>query len=323
MATMPIPLPTNGFGLMRKVVPDERAFPVLATAIRQGATVWSIATHYGTPDENSLHLMKRYFSARPEDAPKVTLCLRAGVVSIDKMDCSPANMRRSLEVALDILGGTKSIDLYGPGRVDPNVAIEHTVREVARLVAQGLVKGIVLSEVSAATIRRAAAVHSIAAVETEVSLWAREVFDNGVASTCKELGIPILAYSPLGRGMLAGNFANLDDVANGEFHSMYPRFQAGQFEQNLELVRAVQKLATQKGCTSAQLALAWLRYKGGETGMPAIIPVPGARSQERVEENYGPIVLSPAEMDRIQAVLDEFPVAGERYPEAAARFLEY
>jgi len=322
------PVPVNGFGLMRyslpgNVVPDARAFPVLKSALSHGANLWAGANYYGTREENSLHLMNRYFTANPSDASKITLCIKGGVVDHATMDCSPENMRRSLENANRILYGKKTVDFFGPARVDPKVPIQNTVKELAELVKEGKIGGILLSEVSAETIRRAAKVHQISLVEAEVSLWARDIFQNGVAETCKELGIVVLAHSPLGRGMLAGNFGNLEDVAKGEYHDMFPRFQGENFEQNLKLVKAVQKLAVKKGCTSAQLALGWLKCISGKGNMPIIIPLAGARSEERVKENCEDVSLTAKEMKEIDDVLDSFPVAGGRYPGAAAKLLEY
>lgn len=267
--------------------------------------------------------MNRYLTANPFDASKIILCIKSGVVNQITMDCSPKNMRMMLEKATFILGGKKTIDIFGPARVDPKVPIEETVKELAELVKEGKTGGILLSEVSAESIRSASKVHPISVVEAEVSLWARDVFQNGVAETCKELGIVLLAHSPLGRGMLAGNFGNLEDVANGEFHNMFPRFQGEDFEQNLKLVKAVQGLGVKKGCTAAQLALEWLRCMSSKDNMPIIIPLAGARAEERVKENCENISLTAEEMKEIENVLASFPVAGVRYPDAAAQLLEY
>ena len=314
----------SGYSIPGNVVSDARAFPVLKSAISHGASLWAGATFYGTPEENSLHLANRYFAAHPSDALKITLCVKTGAINMTTMDCSPGYMRRSLENATRILDGKKTVDLFGPARVDPNVPIEDTVRAVAELVKEGKVGGILLSEVSADTIRRAAKVHAISAVEAEVSLWARDIFENGVAETCRELGIVVLAHSPLGKGMLAGNFEDLEALTKkDEFHTMFPRFQGDNFEQNLKLVKAIQKFAIQKRCTAAQLALAWLRSKSGSRDMPVIIPLTGARSEARVEDNCKDVGFTDEETKEIERILEDFPVAGARYPAVHARFLEY
>lgn len=239
------------------------------------------------------------------------------------MDCSPEGMRRSVDNCNRILDGKKKIDFFGPARVNPNTPIESTVGALAELVREGKIGGILLSESSAATIKRADKIHHISFVEAEVSLWATDILHNGVAETCKELDIVVLAHTPLGRGMLAGNFNNHADVANGEFHSMFPRFQGENFEQNLKLVRELRKLAQKKGCTNAQFALAWLRSVSGKAGMPVIIPLAGARSEARVKENCEDVTLTDSEAKEIDDILGSFPVAGARYPAVAATLLEY
>jgi len=312
-----------GYSIPTKVVPDDLAFPVLRAALKSGANIWSGADFYGTPEENSLHLLSRYFSAYPSDAEKVILCIKSGMVDRTSMDCSAENMRRSLDRANHILKGKKFIDLFGTARVDPAVPIEKTIQGLAELVAEGKCGGILLSEVSADTIKRASKIHSISAVEAEASLWSTDIFHNDVAQTCKELSIVVLAHSPLGRGMLAGNFKTLDDVANGEFHSMFPRFQGENFEQNLKLVDGIEKLAHSKGCTSAQFALAWLRYQSCKDDMPYIVPLAGARSVQRIIENCDEIVLTEKEALEVDLILENCPVAGDRYFSAAQKLLQY
>jgi pyridoxine 4-dehydrogenase len=249
--------------------------------------------------------------------------MKGGVVDISSMDCSPEGMRRSVDNCNRILDGKKKMDFFGPARVDPNIPIEKTVEALGELVRKGDIGGILLSEVSSATIRRADKIHHIAMIESELSLWATDILHNGVAETCKELGVIVLAHTPLGRGMLAGNFESHEDVANGEFHSMFPRFQGENFEQNLKLVKELHNLARRKGCTNAQFSLAWLRSLSGKNGMPVIIPLAGARSEARVKENCEDVVLGDDEAKEIDAILKSFPVAGERYPAAAAGLLEY
>ena len=204
------------------------------------------------------------------------------------------------------------IDLYYQHRVDPKVPIEDTVGAMARLVDAGKVRHLGLSEASAATLRRAAAVHPIAALQSEYSLWTRDV-ENDVLPTARELGIGFVAYSPLGRGFLTGAIQNIDQLAKDDWRRLNPRFQAENFDQNQRLVGAVAEIATEKRCTPAQLALAWLLHQG-----PDIVPIPGTRKVERLDENAAAahVELSSAELDRIDQALSANIAAGARYPTA-------
>ncbi|KAL3464620.1 NADP-dependent oxidoreductase domain-containing protein [Aspergillus heterothallicus] len=320
----------TGLGLMRltlpgSVVPDETAFPVLRASLECGVNVWNAADFYGTPDNNSLHLLHRYFTTYPEDAEKVVLSVKSGIADMRTltMDSSPDAVRRSVDRANAILAGTKKIDLFGPARVDPKVPIEETVAALAELVAQGKIGGIQLSEVRAETIRRASAITKIDMVEAEISLWATDVFENGVATTCGELGIVLEAHTPLGAGMLTGKIKSLDDMAPNDHHRRFPRFQPENFSQNMRLVEKIEELSRDKGCTPAQLALGWLRERSGKDQCAVIIPLPGARAVERVKENCTEIDLTAQDMEEIDSILRRFPVAGSRYPGNAAGLTEY
>ena len=311
----------SGFTLPGSVIPDEKAFSVLKAALDAGVNVFNAADFYGTPDNNSLHLLHRYFSRYPEDAEKVVLSVKSGIVDMRslKMDSSPAAVRQSVDRANAILGGAKTIDLFGPGRVDPNTPIEDTVATLKELVAEGKIRGIQLSEVSAETIKRANAVARVDMVEAEISLWATDVFDNGVAQACADLDIVMEAHTPLGAGMLTGKIKSLDDMAPNDYHRHFPRFQPENFGANLQLVDKVGELAKKKDCTSAQLALAWIRTRGGKMKSPTIIPLPGASSPERVHENSTEVPLSGEDFREIDSLLKSCPVAGGRYPAAAAK----
>ncbi|TVY88910.1 putative aldo-keto reductase, partial [Lachnellula willkommii] len=176
--------------------------------------------------------------------------------------------------------------------------------------------GIGLSETGAATIRRAASVHPIVAVEVEFSLFSLDIQTNGVASTCAELGIPIVAYSPLGRGFLTGQIQSFSDVT--EAHKMGPRFREENFHQNLELVNAIKKVAEKKGCTPAQLAIGWVKAYSGTKGHPLIIPLPGATTVSRVQENAKDVHVTVEDLKEIDGILAEIPVQGPRVPEFIA-----
>lgn len=228
-----------------------------------------------------------------------------------------AGLTRSIEECLKVLDGTKKIDIFECGRVDPKVPIEETVGYLAEFVKAGKIGGIGLSEVAASTIRRAASVHPIAAVEVEFSLFSTDIQTNGVAATCAELGIPIVAYSPLGRGFLTGQIKSFEHVT--EFQKMGPRFQEENFHKNLELVETIKKVAEKKGCTSTQLAIGWVRAHSGTKGHPLIIPLPGATTVSRVQENMKDVQLTAEEMKEIGGILATMPVQGPRVP----KFLEH
>lgn len=206
--------------------------------------------------------------------------------------------------------GIDCIDLYYQHRVDRTVPIEDTVGAMARLVEAGKVKYLGLSEASAPTIRRAAAVHPIAALQSEYSLWTRDM-ETEILPTCRELGIGFVAYSPLGRGFLTGTIANADTLADNDWRRQNPRFQGDNATSNSTLVEAVAAIAQARGCTPAQLALAWLLGQGDD-----IVPIPGTRRITRLDENAGAaaIVLTADEIASIDAVLASHDVAGTRYP---------
>ncbi|KAI0435994.1 putative aldo/keto reductase [Xylaria telfairii] len=320
----------NGLGLMRLTarganIPDEDAFALLKAAISAGVTCWNGADFYGTPADNSLHLLSRYFAAYPEDADKVVICIKTGVVDMRtfSMDCSPQAIRNFAANANSILGGKKKIDIFGIARVDPKVPVEDTIKTLAELVSEGTIGGIQLSEVGPETIRRAASVAKIDMVEAEVSLWAPEIFDNGVAATCSALNIPIVAHTPLGAGMLTGKFRSPDDLEPNDHHRFFPRFQPENFGKNLELVDALNKLAELKECTPAQLALSWIKLQSTKTGVPPLIPVFGARTPARIAENTKDIDITDEDSKEIKRVLASFPVVGTRYPAQAMSLVEY
>lgn len=221
----------------------------------------------------------------------------------------PDYVKAACEASLQRLG-VDHIDLYYQHRVDRSVPIEDTVGAMADLVRAGKVRHLGLSEAAPATIRRAAAVHPIAALQTEYSLWSRDV-EAQLLPLCSELGIGFVAYSPLGRGFLTGAIRNVDTLAAGDWRRANPRFQADNLAHNLALVDGLTRLAGARGCTAAQLALAWLLGRG-----PQVVPIPGTRSLARLNENAAAvtIVLSAHELADIDTLLAAQPVAGERYP---------
>ncbi|AJY76663.1 aldo/keto reductase [Paenibacillus beijingensis] len=226
----------------------------------------------------------------------------------------PEYVRSACEASLKRLG-VDYIDLYYQHRVDPNVPIEETVGAMAELVSEGKVRYLGLSEAAPATIRRAHAVHPITALQTEYSLWSRDVEDE-ILPVCRELGIGFVPYSPLGRGFLTGQFRTIDDLAEDDFRRFSPRFQGDNFQKNLDLVIRIEEIAAEKDCTPSQLALAWLLAQGDD-----IVSIPGTKRRIYLEENVGAlgISLSEADLARIEEAAPQGAAAGSRYHEAGMK----
>jgi aryl-alcohol dehydrogenase-like predicted oxidoreductase len=222
----------------------------------------------------------------------------------------PDYVRSACEGSLRRLG-IDTIDLYYQHRVDRTTPIEETVGAMADLVRQGKVRHIGLSEAGPQTLRRAAKVHPIAALQTEYSLWSRDPEDE-ILSTCRELGVGFVAYSPLGRGFLTGQFKRFEDLAQDDYRRHAPRFQGENFQRNLDLVRRIEQIAAERRATAAQLALAWVLAQGKD-----IAPIPGTKRRKYLEENVGALAihLTPDDLRRIDEVAPRDVAAGGRYPE--------
>ena len=222
----------------------------------------------------------------------------------------PEYVRSSCDASLRRLG-VDSIDLYYQHRVDPKTPIEETVGAMAELVKAGKIRHIGLSEASAQTLRRAAKVHKITALQTEYSLWTRDP-ESEILPTCRELGIGFVAYSPLGRGFLTGQFKRFDDLPADDYRRISPRFQGENFQKNLELVKRVEQIAAEKHCTPSQLALAWVLAQGDD-----IVPIPGTKRRKYLEDNAGAVEvqLTSEDLHRIAEVFPSGAASGERYPE--------
>ncbi|WP_276495968.1 aldo/keto reductase [Pontibacter litorisediminis] len=222
----------------------------------------------------------------------------------------PEYVRQACEASLKRLG-VDHIDLYYQHRVDKNTPIEDTVGAMAELVKEGKVRYLGLSEAGVETIKRAHKVHPITALQTEYSLWSRDVEDN-ILPACRELGIGFVPYSPLGRGFLTGQIKTFDDLAEDDYRRQSPRFQGENFQKNLDLVQKIEELAGQKGCTPSQLALAWLLAQGED-----LVPIPGTKRRKYLEENVGAldVALTPDELRQIEAVAPKGVAAGGRYRE--------
>jgi aryl-alcohol dehydrogenase-like predicted oxidoreductase len=284
---------------------------VLNHALDVGVNFLDTADMYG-PHRNE-ELLGEVLKARRREVVLATKFgnVRAPNGEFLRIDGTPEYVRSACDASLKRLG-VEQIDLYYQHRVDPNVPIEETVGAMAQLVEAGKVRFLGLSEASAQTIRRAASVHPITALQSEYSLWTRDMEDE-VLPACRDLGIGFVAYSPLGRGFLTGAIQKPDQLAANDWRRQNPRFKAENFDQNQRLVQAVTDLAQERGCTSAQLALAWLLHRGED-----IVPIPGTRRISRLDENVGAIQirLSDEELERIDQVLSTNTVIGTRYPEA-------
>ncbi|OAX83439.1 hypothetical protein ACJ72_02202 [Emergomyces africanus] len=311
----------TGYGLMgftwcTEPTPEPQYTEAMNEAISLGANYWNGGEIYGTPEYNSLHMLHNYFAKHPENADKVFLSMKGALGrGVLIPDGSEENIRRSVDECLRVLDGVKEIDLFQCARLDPKYPVEEIIGHLAKLMKEGKFKSIGLSEVDAETIRRAHKVHPIAAVEVELSLWCPDILENGVAAACKELGIPMVAYSPLGRGALTGRITKPSDIPAGDIRNYLPRFQEAALAANKKFVGKIESFAQRKGITPAQTALNWIRTLSNDSNMPTIIPIPSAKSKERVAENLQTLPLfSAEEMKEIDEMVKESNIVGARYP---------
>jgi aryl-alcohol dehydrogenase-like predicted oxidoreductase len=289
---------------------EQEAIATIHRALELGVNLLDTADMYG-PFTNE-QLVGKAIKAHRD---KVVLATKFGNVRTEDggwkgISGKPEYVHQACEASLKRLG-VEVIDLYYQHRVDPTVPIEDTVGAMAELVQQGKARYLGLSEAAPATIRRAQAVHPITALQTEYSLWSREPEDE-ILSTVRELGIGFVAYSPLGRGFLSGAITSPDDLPADDYRRNSPRFQGENFYKNLQLVEQVKTIATEKGVTSSQLALAWLLAQGED-----IVPIPGTKRRTYLEENIAAteITLTSEELNRLEAAAPKNVAAGERYPD--------
>jgi len=297
---------------------DAESIATLHRAIGLGCTFLDTADMYG-PFTNE-ELVGRAIEGRRD---QVVLATKFGIVRdaanplVRNFNGRPDYVRRCCEASLTRLG-VEVIDLYYQHRVDPDTPIEDTVGAMAELVREGKVRHLGLSEAGPQTLRRAAAVHPIAALQTEYSLWSRDPED-GLLAVCRELGIGFVAYSPLGRGFLAGQITRFEDLAPDDYRRFQPRYQGENFDRNLALVTRIRAMAASRGCTPSQLALAWVLAQGAD-----IVPIPGTKRRSYLEENVAAadIVLSPADLAEIERLSPKGAAAGTRYPESMMQFVD-
>jgi aryl-alcohol dehydrogenase-like predicted oxidoreductase len=291
---------------------DRESLRTLDRALELGVDFWDTSDAYG-PFTNE-ELLGRFLKGRRN---RVVLATKFGIVRDPKdptkrgLDSRPEYVRSACEASLKRLG-IETIDLYYQHRVDPATPIEETVGAMKQLVEEGKVRFLGLSEAGADTMRRACAVHPIAALQSEYSLWTRDPEDRTLA-VCRQLGIGFVAYSPLGRGFLTGEIKRFEDLAPDDFRRMSPRFQGDNFKKNLELVERIQQLAAKKETTPAVLALAWVLAQGDD-----IVPIPGTKRQRYLEQNAraADLTLTREELAAIDAVAPKGIAAGERYAPA-------
>ena len=296
---------------------DAESIATIHRALDLGCTFLDTSDIYG-PFTNE-ELVGRAIAGRRD---RVFLATKFGIVRDpnDKMvraiDGKPDYVKHACDASLKRLG-VDVIDLYYQHRVDPATPIEDTVGAMADLVRAGKVRHLGLSEAGSETLRRASKVHPIAAVQSEYSLWSRDVEDD-VLATCRELGIALVAYSPLGRGFLTGEIRSFDDFPADDYRRMSPRFQGENFAKNLQLVARIEQMATSKGCTPSQLALAWVLSRGDD-----VIPIPGTKRRTYLEQNVAAldVVLDSADLDLIEEIAPRGVAAGERYPAAMMAFV--
>src|SRR5436309_8177816 len=288
---------------------EEESLRVLRRYVEFGGNFLDTAEVYG-PYKNE-ELLGRFLREVPRESVVVAtkFGFRFDSNGIRSVDSTPGNVLRACDASLRRLG-IETIDLYYQHRVDPNVPIEETVGAMAELVSAGKVRTIGLSEAGPQTLRRAAKIHPIAALQSEYSLWTRDVVTNGVLATCRELGITFVPYSPLGRGFLTGDIQKLEDPDASDWRRTNPRLAANELPENLKLIATVKELASEKGVTPAQFALAWVLAQGKD-----LIPIPGTKRVRYLEENMGAlgVKLTERDLSEIAARCAQIPVIGERY----------
>jgi len=291
---------------------DEESIQVIHRAFESGISFFDTADMYG-PYTNEILVGKAIKDFRN----KITLATKFGIIrdvndpTKRGVNGKPEYVRSSCEGSLKRLG-VEFIDLYYLHRKDPATPIEETVGAMAQLVKEGKIKDIGLSEVNTDTLRKAYAVHPVTALQSEYSLWTRDPED-GILQTCKELGIAFVAYSPLGRGFLTGEIKKFEDFEEDDYRRHSPRFQGENFDKNLQLIKKIEEMAKNKGCTTAQLALAWVLAQED-----FIFPIPGTKRIKYLEENIGAmnVKLTKKDLEELDAIAPKGVAAGMRYPEA-------
>ncbi|MDQ3322769.1 MAG: aldo/keto reductase [Acidobacteriota bacterium] len=292
---------------------DAESIATIHRALEIGVNFLDTADMYG-PFVNEELVGKAIKGRRDEFviATKFGIVRDAQNPGVRGINGKPDYIRGAVEGSLKRLR-IETIDLYYQHRVDPKTPIEETVGAMAELVKQGKIRHIGLSEAGAESLRRASKIHPITALQSEYSLWTREIEDNDVLATCRELGIGFVAYSPLGRGFLSGEIKRFEDLAADDYRRHNPRYQGENFDKNLKLVEKVEEIASEKGITTSQLAIAWIMAQGND-----VVPIPGTKRRKYLEQNAeaADIMLSQEDLARIEDVFPKDAASGQRYPEA-------
>lgn len=319
-----VPVGAIGYGLMNltwspQETPDSQAFECILGSLNSGSTFLNAGEFYGMPPDRTyanLELLERFFDRFPEwsEDGKCFLSVKGGIVLKDGkivgVDGSQDGLRKSVDKINEKLGGKKKMDLFQMARVDKKIEIEEVMKTLKSLISEGKFNHIGLSEVSAKTIERAHKIHPISAVEIEYSPWSLDIEKNGVLETCERLQIPIIAYSPLGRGMLTGTIKSPADIPKGDLRHDLDRFKPENFSQNLKIVEELKTIAEKKSCSTTQLCLSWILSQS-----KLMIPIPGSRRPEGVKESLGSldVKLNDEELKQIRKIVDEAEIKGGRY----------
>lgn len=329
---MPVPIKgSTGYGLMSltmrpQPVPKQRAFDAINEAVELGVKFFNAGEFYGNDDDRlaNLELLRDYFAKHPENREKMVVSVK-GCVDYKTFvpNNTKENLEKSVEKVISFFPG-KTVDIYEPARMDTVHPVEDVMKALIPFVNAKKIRGISLSEVGADTIRRAyKAFPAISCVEVEFSLMQRDILHNGINDACRELGIPIIAYSPLGRGFLTGEIKSVDDIPEGDFRRITGRLGSNaMLNANFPIVEVVLQIAKSKNCTPAQVALAWVRKHNEFPDKYAhIIPIPSGSSPKRVKENMAAVELSDDEFESINKKVAGITIKGSRYNEYAAKYL--
>ena len=297
---------------------DKESLAALEHALELGINFFDTADMYG--HGHNEQLLGRFIKGKRN---ALVIATKFGIVRKEKgayqrtIDNSPSYVRQACEASLQRMG-IDHIDLYFAHRLNPEQDTEAMMMELGKLVKEGKIRAIGLSEVSASQLKAAHAIHPVAVVQSEFSLWTRDIEKNGLLQTCRELGVSFVAYSPLGRGFLTGTITSTDELDGTDFRRISPRFQKGNLEHNLMLVDAVKTVAKKKCCSPAQIALAWAMSRGDD-----IIPIPGTRRKRHLEDNAGALSvdLLPGDIAYLEAIFDMHGAAGNRYPDEGMKGL--
>ncbi|GME84796.1 unnamed protein product [Ambrosiozyma monospora] len=322
---------STGYGLMSltwtspdKIIPQEQAFETINNALADGVRFFNSGEFYGTGDPHlNLKYLRAYFEKYPKNRSKMIISVKGSVdLTTLAPDNSPENIKKSIENIVSYFPNNY-IDLFEPARQDLKHSVEDVVKAIIPFIEAGKVGGISLSEVKGETIERANKIYPISCVEVEFSMWATEPLTNGTNDVCRKNGVPIIGYSPLGRGFLTGNIKSTADIDKGSILNWFGRFKDDEtIKANYSVVELVTEYAKSKGVSNAQIALAWIRkHNDFPEKYARFVPIPSSSNPKRNHENNTVVELTDAEFDAINEKLSKLKFIGSRYTEAAEQFL--